>query len=274
MNFLITNYNNPLLKNIHDTLKSNNESIKFISEHISHKSLKDFILKNEINIILHTDIIYDIDECQKLGSQAIKQNTNTINIISKICNELNIKLIYLSSHEVYGDYPILPLVENIISNPINTLGESQKGSEAILTNNTKNYFILRLSWVFGLENCYIKQIISNAKTPLIFCSEKIVNPTPINLIINIILTISKTTKFGTYNCATKNSCSKLDLTKFIFNFIDFPKEVSPFPDSILSKFTKTAYNSSLDCSLLEKTFDITIPSYKTEVTTYINSNFK
>lgn len=274
MTFLISNYNNPLLKKIYDNLKSNDKSIKFLNEDISYKTTKDFILKNKIDTIIHTDTIYDIDECEKLSTKAINTNKNITQILTDICSELNITLIYLSSQEVYGENSCAKLTEDSICNPINTLGKSQKNCEEIILKSLDKFFILRLSWVFGTEKCYIKQIIKNAKTPLVFSSEKIVNPTPINLITNILFNIVQTTKFGIYNCATSNFCSKLEFTKFIFKLIDYPKDVLPFPKEILCRFTKTATNAALDINLLKSTFNIDIKTYESEVLNYINSNFK
>lgn len=273
MTFLISNYNNPLLKKIYDNLKSNNKSIKFLNEDISYKTIKNFILKNKIDTIIHTNIIYDIDECEKKSIKAIDINKNITQILTDICKNLNLTFIYLSSQEVYGENTCINLTEDSICTPINTLGKSQKICEEIISQSLEKFFILRLSWVFGTEKCYIKQIIQNAKTPLVFSSEKIVNPTPISFITNILLRIVQTNKFGIYNCATSNSCSKLEFTKFIFKLIDYPKEVLPFPKDIINKFTKTATNSALDINLLKNTFNITPQTYESEVLNYINSNF-
>ncbi|MGL5575490.1 MAG: sugar nucleotide-binding protein [Sarcina sp.] len=273
MSFLISNYNNPLLKKIYDNLKSNNKSINFLDENMSSKSIKNFILKNNINVIIHTDTIYDIDECEKLNSQAIIINKNITKTLVDICNNFNITLVYLSSQEVYGENNSEISSEISECNPANIIGKSQKICEDIISNSLEKFFILRLSWVFGTEKCYIKQIIRNVKTPLIFSSEKIINPTPINYIIDTILTITLTNKFGIYNCSTSNNCSKLEFTKFIFKIIAYPKEVLPFPNEILQKLTKTANNSALNTNLLKNTFGINIPNYETEVIKYINSNF-
>ena len=159
MTFLISNYNNPLLKKIYDNLKSNNKSIKFLNEEISYRTTKNFILKNKIDTIIHTDIIYDIDECEKLSIKAININKNITQILTDICSELDITLIYLSSQEVYGDISCVKLTEDSICTPINTLGKSQKICEEIISQSLEKFFILRLSWVFGTEKCYIKQII-------------------------------------------------------------------------------------------------------------------
>ncbi|MGL5068402.1 MAG: sugar nucleotide-binding protein [Sarcina sp.] len=274
MNFLITNYNNPLLKKIYDILIYDNKSTKFIDEHIQYNTIKKFIVKHKINIIIHSDTISDIDECEKLGNEALTINKSSINTLTKLCNELNITLIYLSSHEVYGNSTTNVLDESSSCTPINILGTSQKSSELLISNSCDKFFILRLSWIFGLDNCYIKQIISNAKTPLMFCSEKVVNPTSVKFVVQVMHKLITTTHYGLYNCASSNFCSKLELTKFIFDFIDFPKEVLPFPDTILNKFTKTANLSALNINSLKETFSINIPDYENEIKNYINSNFK
>ncbi len=253
MNISISNSENPLLSNyIYDYFKlqvKHNISIFDSNIYLNKKNIEKIILKNNLDAIIHLDPILDIDKYEK--------------------NPDIIKFIYISSFHSYGEYSNIPYVESDSCEPINNFGLFQYESEKIIKKNLKKYFIIKSSWIFGGQNCYIKQIISNSNTPLFFCSKHIVNPTHIKFISSTLDNIINTNKYGVYNCASQNSCSKIELSKFIFDFINVKKEILPIPKELSNKLTRTAKMGAINSSLLENTFNIKLPNWKDSVCDYI-----
>ncbi|MGL5767372.1 MAG: sugar nucleotide-binding protein, partial [Sarcina sp.] len=211
---------------------------------------KQYIENNSIDTIIFTDIIYDLEKATKNELLAFQQNYELARTLVNICKKINLTLIYLSSYEVYGDYKSTSYFENDKLMPINILGNIQNKIENLLLSKLTKFFILRCSWIYGTSNCFVKQIISNTNTPLMFANEKIINPTSISELIIYIKKILESQKYGIYNCASQNSCSKLEFTRFIFKILNIEKEVLAIPKSILNQLTPSAKNSSLDTSLL------------------------
>ena len=272
MNILITNLENPISKKIYDLYQTNNININFTNKIENVSLIKSIFKKHNIDLIIHNDAIYDLKKCTT-DKSSINKNISDATIISKACKSFDIPIIYISSYEVYGDTQEIPYIETDLSLPINNLGVSQKKVENIFSSNNIKCFILRSSWVFGTDSCYIKQIIANAKTPMIFCNSKIVNPTSIHYLFKVIIEISKTSKYGTYNCSGLDYCSKLEFTEYIFNIIDLPKKLEVFPKMVKQKLAPSAEFSGLNCNLLESTFKIKNLDWKTSVIQYLTSEF-
>ena len=271
MNISISNSENPLSNYIYDYFKlqvKHNISIFDSNIYLNKKNIEKIILKNNLDAIIHLDPILDIDKYEK-NPDIIKSNIKIIQNLINACKNQNIKFIYISSFHSYGEYSNIPYVESDSCEPINNFGLFQYESEKIIKKNLKKYFIIKSSWIFGGQNCYIKQIISNSNTPLFFCSKHIVNPTHIKFISSTLDNIINTNKYGVYNCASQNSCSKIELSKFIFDFINVKKEILPIPKELSNKLTRTAKMGAINSSLLENTFNIKLPNWKDSVCDYI-----
>lgn len=271
MKILTFNYENPLIKKLYDLYIASNYYIKFIDIHDKLNIIEDIIIKNKITHILYTDEIYDIEECQK-NIDTIKTNNFNAKKIYELANKFNLSLIYLSSYEVYGDSQNSSYCENSIINPINNLGISQANSESLFKKHKKT-LILRTSWIFGSDSCYVKQILSNVNTTFLFSNTKIINPTPVTFLFESINSLCDANIFETFNCASIDYCSKKEVVEFLLEVAGVEKEVLPIPDYIKNKLTKSANFSGLDSLLLSKTIKIKNKNWKSFLLEYLQTEF-
>lgn len=271
MNILIYNYENPILKTLYNLYKLSEYNTNFSKINDTEKTVVEIIKKNNISHIIYTDVIYDIEECQS-NSNSIEINKSSAKKIYNIAQKYNINVIYISSYEIYGDINLSSYSEIDSYNPINKLGLSQQNSELLFHKNN-NSIILRTSWVFGTDTCYIKQIISNANTPLFFSNTKVINPTPVSLIFESINKLIASNKYGIFNCASIDYCSKIDFTKFIFDIIGIQKEILPFPKYVKERLVKSANFSAIDSSLLSQTLNLKNKDWQSHVIDYLQSEF-
>lgn len=278
MNFLIINTTTSIGTYFLNYFKNNDKhQISEFKYDISFKSKKilDLTIKEKnIDTVIFLNETYDIDLCQNKTHEFINANKKKLKSISQICAKNNLPIIYISSSEIYGDINTYDKLETDNCKPLNNLGTLSLECEEIIRELTKKHFILRCSWLFGDSNCYIKQIINNAHTPLFFCNDKIVNPTPINKLLSSIEVISATKNYGVFNYGTKKPCSKLQFTEFVFNFINMKKEISPFPKEISDRLVSSSKYSALNTSLFEETFNLKLPSWKDVTCEYIISLFE
>lgn len=278
MNFLIINTKTSIGTYFLSYFKSKHEhQIIDTNYELSSKNkylLNTLIEKNNIDTVIYLNDTYDIEECQNKNKNFIDINKKKLKQISQVCNKYHLPIIYISSAEVYGDINDSDKQESDICDPINNLGLLSLECENTIKEFTEEYFILRCSWIFGDTNCYIKQIINNAYTPLFFCNDKIVNPTSIESLAKSIEIICLTNNYGIFNYGSRVSCSKIEFTKFIFYFININKEISTFPKEILSKLPPSSKYSGLDVCLFEEIFNFKFESWKNLTCDYITSLFK
>ncbi|MGL4740115.1 MAG: sugar nucleotide-binding protein [Sarcina sp.] len=249
MKSLIINFDNPILNKLNSKL----DNSLILNNQSNSKLIKKYILDNFIDTIIFSDMIFDLEKTNHDESLTYKSNYHLATLLVNLSKSENLTLIYLSSYEVYGNYKLTEYTETDNLVPINPLGISQMKTENLLVSKLTNFFILRCSWIYGTSNCAVKQIIANTNTPLMYANEKLINPTSILEISIYINKLIESKKYGIYNCASQNSCSKLEFTKFIFKLLNIKKEVLAIPKSILTKLTPSAENSALNTSLLKST---------------------
>jgi len=139
---------------------SKNKKIKnFDSKNILHECVNiesdnflDVVTNHKPDILIHMAAFNGLKQCEENPSQTFATNVfGTFNVI-KACNLNKIKLIFLSSREVYGK-TINEIDENHSLKPNNVYGISKYLAEKMILSEHKKsnleFIILRLSNVFG-----------------------------------------------------------------------------------------------------------------------------
>lgn len=109
-------------------------------------------LKNS-DCVIHLAAISRVDDCQDNPTRCFEVNVKgVLNIIEAIKNS-DVKLIFSSSREVYGEPEKVPVKEPDTKNPLTVYGASKLSGEQLIRTYKKlyglNYITLRLANVFG-----------------------------------------------------------------------------------------------------------------------------
>ncbi|MGM9973825.1 MAG: SDR family oxidoreductase [Clostridiaceae bacterium] len=232
------------------------------------ESLLKTIESQKPDIVIHTAGINDIDLCERDETAAYKVNTlGTLNI-SKVCDFLNIPLVYLSTSYVFNGMKSSPYIEEDFCDPINTFGKTKLAAEKLIRTICKKHYIIRTSWIFGGHNCYIKKIIKD--DPLIILSTKeIISPTYIEDLCDAIDIIMKKKSYGIFNCVNSNYSSKLDVISFVIETCRLNKKVVEIPKEYLSTLTPRPQFSALSTRLIENEFKLSLPSWQESLSNYM-----
>ena len=137
---------NKKMKNI------NNKNIIYEHVNIESDNFLDMVTNHKPDILIHMAAFNGLKQCEKNPSQTFTTNVfGTFNVI-KACSLNKIRLIFLSSREVYGE-TINEIDENHSLKPNNVYGISKYLAEKMILSEHKKsnleHIILRLSNVFG-----------------------------------------------------------------------------------------------------------------------------
>lgn len=103
----------------------------------------NFIKNYAPDVIIHCAAYTNVDSAEKDPAACFAVNTwGTENIVD-ICNEDNIKLIFVSTDFVFDGKQDVLVTENDSLNPLNVYGKSKQLAEAYIQANLKKYFIVR-----------------------------------------------------------------------------------------------------------------------------------
>lgn len=269
MNILFLDSNNSILNKLSELYKKSNYNIIISTINEKKSKLEDLIIKFKVTHIVCSNTIIDIDECEH-NSDSLSINKTDIEKIYFLAKKFKLFTIFISSYEVYGNCSLIPYTESSIPSPINNLGLSQLESENII-KKLSQHLILRTSWVYGTDSCFIKQILKNANSTLFFANTKIINPTPITFIFNSLNKLLDLNKSGIFNCAINQHCSKYEVTKFLFKLSGIEKEVLTLPPQVKSKLVKSAEFSALDSSFLLQKTKLNSDNWQTNIINYITT---
>ena len=102
-----------------------------LNDYPTTEVLRDFIEKNDITRVYHLGARAFIPDCYGMQMGAIV-NSNivfTANLLMA-CESAKVeKLVYMSTSEVYGNQPVLPLDENSPVNPVSTYAATKFAAE-------------------------------------------------------------------------------------------------------------------------------------------------
>lgn len=151
MKYLITGASGQLAKKFIEKLSS--QDIYFY-EHSKldisdEKALKECIDSIKPSIIINCAAYNNVDKAEGDYEKAYNINAIAVGNIAKFSHKHKALLIHFSTDYVFDGLKNEPYTEVDIPNPINKYALSKLEGERLLSENTDNYLIFRVSWVYG-----------------------------------------------------------------------------------------------------------------------------
>lgn len=195
--------------------------------------------------------------------------------IAKVCKDLDIKMIYISTDYVFdgeGTTPWQPDCKDYA--PLNVYGKTKLEGELAVSSILDKYFIVRIAWVFGLNgNNFIKTMLKLSKKydTLRVVSDQIGTPTYTYDLARLIVDMAESDKYGYYHATNEGGyISWYDFATEIFKEANKSMNVIPVTTEEygLSK-AKRPFNSRLDKSKLTSNGFTPLPTWQDALKRYL-----
>lgn len=267
MRLVVTGKNGQLSRCIQEVSKNKNLDIHFYSSQelniCSSKEIK--LLLTEINpdILINTAAFTNVDEAEFKKDEAFRINYFGPLKLSKICKEMNIVLIHVSTDYVFDGSKKHPYKPNHKTNPLSVYAKSKLAGERAIIASSCKYLIIRTSWLFSNHgNNFLKKIISNAlkEKTLNVVNYEYSNPTYGYDLGEAILEIALKLKDGNFFKKILHFTGSETLSRFEFasrilnsakklNIIDKTVSINPIGVNQLEPDAIRPLNSSMDTKL-------------------------
>ena len=122
------------------------ENIEFVKGDIRNESLMEKLIAKNDAVIHLAGIVGD--SCPNNPKSAEKINVNTTEKIAKFCNQVEKRLIFMSTCSVYG-FNEKTCTEETELNPLNAYSNHKVLGENVIKYNSNNHLIFRLGTVYG-----------------------------------------------------------------------------------------------------------------------------
>ena len=233
------------------------------------------ILDFRPDIIFHCAAYTAVDKAEDDEDNAYNINvTGTKNSVDASL-EINSTVIYMSTDYVFDGTKEGYYTEEDEVNPKSVYGKTKYLGEEEVRRN-KKHFITRISWVFGINgHNFIKTMLklSDNHKEVNVVNDQIGSPTYTVDLAKILVDMSNTTKYGTYNVTNDLYCSWAEFAKDIFAINNKDVKVNEVSTEEYLKITNTkqAYrprNSKLSKEKLVNMGFTILPSYKDALKRY------
>ena len=218
------------------------------------KSTIEYVKKVSPDVIVHCAAYTAVDKAEEDKEVAWNVNVNGTENIALAAKEVDAKFIYISTDYVFNGEGETPFETDDIKSPLNVYGETKLEGERVATALLKKLFIIRVSWVFGVNGKnFVKTMLSLSEklSSLTVVSDQIGSPTYTYDLAKLICDMSLTEKYGVYHATNEGYCSWYEFAKEIFKTADIEMKVSP----VLTKDYITAAKRPLNSRLSKKKLD-------------------
>lgn len=209
-----------------------------------------------------------------------KEKVMAINVggtenITKVCKELDCKMVYISTDYVFDGYGTKPWEEDCKDYaPLNVYGESKLMGEKVVSLNLEKYFIVRIAWVFGVNgNNFIKTMLKVGKKfdSLNVVNDQIGTPTYTYDLSRLLVDMIETDKYGYYHATNEGGyISWYDFACEIFKQAGYKTKVNPVTTEEygVSK-ARRPFNSRLNKTKLVDNGFTPLPDWKDALSRYL-----
>jgi dTDP-4-dehydrorhamnose reductase len=200
----------------------------------------------------------EIDKCNLINVEGTKN-------IVLACKQYDITLLYVSTDYVFSGDSIEPWKPDDERKPVSQYGKSKYQGELAVEELIYKYFIVRISWVFGINGKnFVKSMLKLAETnnEIRVVSDQVGSPTYTVDVAQIMVDMIQTNKYGNYNISNEGLCSWNEFAQEIFAYTDKKIKIIPVSSEDYGAKAKRPLNSRMDnTKLVENGFN-TLPSWK------------
>ncbi|NMH70522.1 dTDP-4-dehydrorhamnose reductase [Bacillus sp. RO3] len=169
--------------------------------------------------IIHCAAYTAVDKAEDDKNSCWNVNVEGTKHLVKAARDINAKFLYISTDYVFNGQGELPLQETDKTNPIGYYGLTKYEGEKIVEQLLDQWFIVRISWVFGINgNNFVKTMLRLAETQneLNVVGDQVGSPTYTFDLARLIIDMIQSDKYGIYHAANTGFCSWADFAQEIF----------------------------------------------------------
>ncbi|MHA1357616.1 MAG: dTDP-4-dehydrorhamnose reductase [Candidatus Helarchaeota archaeon] len=192
------------------------------------------------DVVINTAAFHVTDRCEKDPDTSFKVNALGARNVAVACQEINAKVVFISTDYVFDGKKTTPYSEYDRPNPLSVYGKSKIAGENYVKTTCLKYFIVRTAGIFGGEkNNFVKTMIRLGKerSSLNVVYDQIHSPTYSFDLARKIGELIETSLYGTYHISNNGVTSWYDYARKIFELTGLDKKVT------VSKITAKDYGA-------------------------------
>jgi dTDP-4-dehydrorhamnose reductase len=201
-------------------------------------------------------------------------NVEGTKYLANAAKDINAKFMYISTDYVFNGAGDVPFIETDEPSPVGYYGLTKYEGEKVVQSLLSEWFIVRISWVFGLNgNNFVKTMLRLAETreELSVVGDQVGSPTNTFDLSRLLLDMIQTEKYGIYHATNEGFCSWAEFAKEIFHFSGKTVKVNSIPTEEYPTRAVRPKNSRMSKTKLVDNGFKPLPSWQDSLKNYLNA---
>lgn len=236
------------------------------------KKVEEVIKASEVDAVIHCAAYTAVDAAEDQVELCRKINAEGTENIAKVCKELDIKMMYISTDYVFDGEGTRPWEPDDERHPLNVYGQTKYEGELAVEKYLEKYFTIRIAWVFGVNGKnFIKTMLKLSEThsELNVVDDQIGSPTYTYDLAVLMVDMIETEKYGRYHATNEGLCTWYEFACEIFRQAGRSVKVNPVSSDEFPAKAKRPHNSRMDKSKLAENGFTPLPTWQDALKRYL-----
>lgn len=239
--------------------------------------LRAALQKKEPGTVVNTAAYHRVEECEGETDKAWYVNAIGPRNLAILSNELNFRLLHISTDYVFDGGKRTAYREDDLPLPLNVYGNTKLSGEQFISAISENGLSVRTSGIYGKHHCRAKGYdfvelmlkLANEKPEVRVVHDEVLTPTPTHKLAHQLVDLAEDDMTGVCHATPKGGCSWYEFAKEIWriNNLETPlnqAEPGEFPVKVNRPQYSVIDNARLRSSGIER-----FGTWQEELATYL-----
>lgn len=222
--------------------------------------------------IIHCAAYTAVDKAEDEYEKCMAVNSDGTIAVAEAAEEIGAKLVYISTDYIFEGQGNLPFETTDEKVPLNMYGLSKLFGEQAVQMISSRYFIVRISWVFGVNgNNFVKTMLrlGKEKEQLTVVSDQWGSPTYTADLAPLLCDMIETEKYGVYHATNEGITNWAEFAAAIMKEANLPCKIIPITSDQYPTKAVRPHNSRLSKRSLDEAGFRRLPDWQDALRRYI-----
>lgn len=223
--------------------------------------------------VIHCAAYTAVDAAEDNEALCRRVNADGTRNIAKVCRELDIKMIYISTDYVFSGQGERPWEPEDERDPQSVYGQTKYEGELAVQELLEKYFIVRIAWVFGVNGKnFVRTMLklSESHDTITVVNDQFGSPTYTYDLARLLVDMVQTEKYGIYHATNEGICSWYDFACAIFREAGISMNVKPVSSAEYGAKASRPANSRMSKEKLTENGFERLPTWQDALKRYLD----
>lgn len=276
MKVLVTGYNGQLGFDVIRELNSRSVECRGVDRDDFDITNRDetvgYICNYKPDTVVHCAAYTAVDRAEDDEENCRRVNVDGTKNIAIACEKIGAKMLYVSTDYVYGGAGDAPFEPSDMTDPKNVYGRTKLDGEKAVMKHLKKYFIVRTSWVFGINGSnFVKTMLrlGGERDELNVVCDQVGSPTYTPDLARLICDLIATERYGIYHGTNENYCSWAEFASEIMKLGGKNTRINPVRSEEYPVKAERPHNSRLSKKCLDDAGIKRLPTWQNALKRFI-----